>query len=223
MDGTSRSESPEKRLSSARRSRGSEAPMNPGRYQFGLEGEYLLVEASSFRPLWQEDLTFTRLNALLESIPFEPLLEGLTLDGLELDPPHRKLMPYYVEGYAVADPNLTTYVDVLPKGIEVRTPVCPDLETCLAVYERLYAALVSSLANENLRPIALGHHPTAWDFDAPQNHVRHDWWQWALRVATTYGPDLNLSVPEADKRRFDWEGLQRRGNYYGPALVAFGL
>ncbi len=194
----------------------------PG-YRFGLEGEYLLVEASTYRPLWLHDLTFARLNALLEGIDFEPLLDGLTLAGLELDPPHRKLMPYYVEGYALADPELTTYVDVLPKGIEVRTPVCPDLESCLAVYERLFQALQQALAGENLRAVGIGHHPLAVEFAGPQNHRRHDWWQWAQRVTTTYGPDLNLSVPDALRPHFDWDDLQRRANYYGPALVAFSL
>jgi carboxylate-amine ligase len=197
--------------------------MSAGGYRFGLEGEYLLAEASLFRPLWHDDLTFGHLNALLESISFEALVEGLSLDGLELDPPHRKLMPYYVEGYALADPDLTTYVDVLPKGIEIRTPVCPDLETCLRVYENLYQGLQQALGEAGYRAVALGHHPTAGDFRGPQNHKRHDWWQWALRVTNTYGPDLNLSVPETQKSRFDWEGLQHRANYYGPALVAFGL
>jgi carboxylate-amine ligase len=197
--------------------------MNADGYRFGLEGEYLLVEASSYRPLGHDDLTFRRLNALLESISFEPLLEGLTLAGLELDPPHTKLMPYYVEGYALADPGLATHVDVLPKGVEIRTPVCPDLDTCLRVYENLYRGLQRALAGEGLRAVGTGHHPLAWDFDGPQNHKRYDWWQWALRVTTTYGPDLNLSVPPALAPRFDWGDLQRRANYYGPALVAFGL
>jgi hypothetical protein len=133
-------------------------------YRYGLEGEYLLVEAATFRPLWHQDLTFARLNGLLESIDFGPLLEGLPLDGLELDPPHRKLMPYYVEGYAMADSQLSTYIDVRPKGIEVRTPICPDLETCLRVYENLYQGLQQTLAAEGLRAVGIGHHPLAGDF-----------------------------------------------------------
>jgi glutamate-cysteine ligase len=192
-------------------------------YRFGLEGEYLLVEASSFRPLWHDDLTFNRLNSLLESIDFEPMLGGLPLDGLELDPPHRKLMPYYVEGYAIGDQELTTYVDVRPKGIEIRTPVCPDLDYCLRVYENLYQGLQTALGDAGYRAIGIGHHPTAGDFNGPQNHKRHDWWQWATRVASTYGPDFNLSVPDAHRFRFDWDELHRRANYYGPALVAFSL
>src|SRR5215212_928709 len=113
--------------------------------RWGLEGEYLLVEADTFRPLWHTDLTFARLNAVLEGIDFGPLLGGLTLDGLELDPPHAKLMPYYVEGYGLPDADLTAYVDLLPKGVEVRTPVCRSLGECLAVYERLYQALQEAL------------------------------------------------------------------------------
>jgi carboxylate-amine ligase len=192
-------------------------------YRFGLEAEYLLVEADTNRPLWLHDRTFADLNRLLESIAFEPLLEGRTLAGLELDPPHTKLMPFYVEGYALADAALTTNVDVLPKGIEIRTPVCPDLDSCLRIHDRLFAALEAALAGENLRALGLGHHPEAWEFRGPQNHRREDWWHWSERVTTTYGPDLNLSVPPELAGRFDWEDLQRRANYYGPALVAFGL
>jgi len=192
-------------------------------YRFGLEGEYLLAEASSFRPLWYDDLAFGRLNALLERIDFEPLLEGLTLDGVELDAPHRKLMPYYVEGYGLPDADLTTNVDLLPKGIEVRTPVCPDLDTCLRVYENLYHGLQAALAQEGYRAVALAHHPTAWGFEGPQNHKRIDWWLWGQQAMTTYGPDLNVSLPDVRRGSFDWGRLQRRVNYYAPALVAFSL
>src|SRR4051812_38878570 len=191
--------------------------------RFGLEGEYLLVGAADFRPLWHPDLAFRQLNALLEAIPFDPLLEGLTLEGVELDPPHRKLMPFYVEGYGLPDPDLTTYLDLLPKGIEVRTPVCGSVEQCLRVYEALYQALQAALGGAGLRAVALAHHPTAWGFRGPQNHRRVDWWHWGEQAMTTYGPDLNLSLPEGPRAGFDWDRLQRRVNYYAPALVAFSL
>src|SRR5438046_473265 len=94
-------------------------------FRFGLEGEYLLVEAESFRPLWHEDLTFARVNRLLEGIPYEHLLGGLTLEGLELDPPHRTVMPFYVEGYGLPGREVNGWVDLAVKGVEIRTPVCP--------------------------------------------------------------------------------------------------
>lgn len=192
-------------------------------FRFGLEGEYLLADAATYRPLWHPDLTFDRLNALLEAIDYGPLLEGLTLAGLELDPPHRRIMPYYVEGYGLPDAEVTTLVDVLPKGVEIRTPVCPSLESCLGVYERLYEALQKALAAEGWRALPLSHHPLAWEFRGPQNHRRHDWWQWGMRAMVTYGPDLNISLPEDRRAHFDWDRLQRRINYYAPAMVAFAL
>lgn len=192
-------------------------------FRFGLEGEYLLVEAETYRPLWYRDLRFEPLNALLESIPYEPLLHGLTLDGLELDPPHRRIMPYYVEGYGLPGAVLNQWADLLPKGIEIRTPVCPTLDACLEVYEELYHALQTTLREEGYRAVALAHHPTAWEFGGPQNHQRQDWWEWGMRAMTTYGPDINLSLPESWQASFDWEALQRRVNYYAPALVAFSL
>lgn len=191
--------------------------------RFGLEGEYMLADAAMFRPLWHGDLSFRKLNAILERIDVEPLLMGLSLDGLELDAPHETLMPYYVEGYGVPDSDLTTYVDVLPKGIEIRTPVCDSLEQCLAVYENLYQGLQESLADEDYRAIALAHHPTGWGFDAAQNHRRTDWWLWAVQVMNTYGPDLNISLPDSLRASFDWERLKRKVNYFAPALTAFSL
>lgn len=197
--------------------------MSSPRFRFGLEGEYLLVDSATFRPLWHPDLRFTRLYDLLEGIDFVPSCGGLSLDGLELDPPHRRIMPYYVEGYGVADSAMTRWVDVLPKGIEIRTPVCPSLDQCLQVYEGLYQLLQTALASAGYRAVALAHHPTAWEFRGPQNHPRHDWWHWAMRAMTTYGPDLNVSLPEGWRADFDWEDLQRRVNYYAPALAAFSL
>ena len=96
-------------------------------FHFGIEAEYLLVDAETFRPLWHHDLTFEELNAALETIPFDDLPP---LDGLELEPPHTKLMPFVVEGYHLPSPEMSPR-DLLPKGIEIRTPVCPSIETCL--------------------------------------------------------------------------------------------
>jgi carboxylate-amine ligase len=190
--------------------------------RFGLEGEYLLVEADTFRPLWHPDLTFRSLNGLLEAIPFEPLLDGLTLEGIEVDPPHTKLMPFYVEGYGLGR-DRGEYTDLLPKGVEVRTPVCSSPEVCLCVYERLYEALQAALGEAGYRAVAAAHHPTAWGFEGPQNHGRIDWWRWAMQAMTTYGPDLNVSLPDSLRVRFDLGRLERRVNHYAPALVAFSV
>lgn len=197
--------------------------MSAAGFRFGLEGEYLLVEQETFRPLWHKDLTFAQVNGLLESIRYEHLLGEVTLEGLELDPPHRTIMPFYVEGYGIPGEAVNVWVDLAFKGVEIRTPVCPSLELCLRLYEDLYQALQARLADEGLRAVPLSHHPEAWDFQGPQNYHRHDWWQWSMRAMTTYGPDLNLSRAGNDWHRYNWDRLQERANHYAPAIVAFSL
>jgi hypothetical protein len=188
-------------------------------FHFGLEAEYLLVEAETFQPLWYRDLEFATLNAALEAIPVDDLPP---LDGLEPDPPHPKVMPYLVEGYQVPDPDFTP-IDVWPKGVEIRTPVCSSVETCLACFRELYERMQAALAALGYRAVALSHHPTEHHFEGPQNAKRHDFWQWAMQAMTTYGPDVNVSVPATIGWIQRADELHAKVNYYAPALVALSL
>ena len=119
-------------------------------FHFGLEVEYLLVDAETFRPLWHPDLSFDELNAAFEAISVEDLPP---LDGLDLEPPHRKLMPFAVEGYHLPAPNLGPR-DLLPKGVEIRTPVCPSIESCLECLEELHGRMQTALGALGYRAVA---------------------------------------------------------------------
>jgi carboxylate-amine ligase len=188
-------------------------------FGFGLETEYLIVDADSFRPLWHQDLKFDVLNAALESIYVADLP---ALDGLELEAPHCKLMPYVVEGYHVPDPDLSP-MDMKPKGIEIRTPVCTSIEECLACLHILHTRLQAALANMVLRAVSISHHPTEHHFEGPQNKRRHDFWQWAMQAMLTYGPDVNVSLPPRMTERLNLADLHAKVNYYAPALTALTL
>jgi carboxylate-amine ligase len=188
-------------------------------YHFGIEAEYLLVDSETFRPLWHQDLEFEPLNAALERIPVEDLP---ALDGLELEPPHRKLMPFVVEGYHLPSPELSPR-DLLPKGIEIRTPVCSSIETCLESLQVLHARMQSAIGQLGYRAVSMSHHPTADRFEGPQNKRRHDFWQWAMQAMVTYGPDVNVSLPPDLNERLDFADLHAKVNYYAPALTALSL
>lgn len=194
--------------------------MRNGReFRFGIESEYLLADAETFRPLWYRDLSFEKLNATLESID----LAGLPpLDGLELEKPHHKLMPFAVEGYHVPAPDLSP-IGLLPKGIEVRTPVCESIEECLGCLAMLYGRLQVALLDIGYQPVALSHHPMETHFEGPQNKRRYDYWQWAMEVMLTYGPDINISLPLDLRARLDPADLHAKVNYYAPALTALTL
>jgi carboxylate-amine ligase len=188
-------------------------------FHFGLESEYLVVDAATFRPLWYRDLSFGRLNEALESIALDDLPP---LDGLELEPPHRKLMPYAVEGYHVPDPDMNP-IDLWPKGIEIRTPVCASIETCLGCLQILHQRLQTALGRLGYQAVALSHHPTEDHFEAPQNKRRYDFWQWAMQAMRTYGPDVNVSLPAHLHALLDVTDLHAKVNYYAPALTALSL
>lgn len=189
------------------------------RFRFGIEAEYQLADAETFRPLWHQDLSFEELNDVLESIVVD---DQPPLDGLELEPPHRKLMPYAVEGYHVPAPDLSP-IDLLPKGIEIRTPVCSSIEECLATLKTLHDRLEDGLSQRGYTLVSLSHHPTEHHFEGPQNKRRYDFWQWAMEVMTTCGPDINVSLPHELYDRIDVADLHRKVNYYTPALAALSL
>jgi carboxylate-amine ligase len=179
----------------------------------------MLVDADTFEPLWHQELDFETLNAALESIAFDDLPP---LDGLELEPPHRKLMPFVVEGYHLPSPEMSPR-DLLPKGIEIRTPVCSSIETCLEALLVLYERMQTALAELGYRAVSMSHHPTADRFEGPQNKRRHDFWQWAMQAMVTYGPDINVSLPADLNARLDFADLHAKVNHYAPALTALSL
>lgn len=188
-------------------------------FRFGIEAEYQLADAETFRPLWHQDLSFEELNQMLESIA---VVDLPPLDGLDLEPPHRKLMPYVVEGYHIPAPDFSP-IDLLPKGIEIRTPVCSSIDECLTTLKTLHDRLEDGLLQRGYTLISLSHHPTEHHFEGPQNKRRYDFWQWAMEVMTTCGPDINVSLPCELNNCIDVADLHRKVNYYSPALAALSL
>jgi Glutamate-cysteine ligase family 2(GCS2) len=188
-------------------------------FRFGLEAEYLVVEAGTYRPLRQRELDFATLNAALEAIGTDDLPAA---DGLALTAPHRKRMPFYVEGYHLPDPEAETPV-LLPKGIEVRTPACASPEGAVTLLGELIARLQGSLAGLGLRAVACAHHPIEARFRGPRGRRSLDRWRWAQQAMLTYGPDVNVSLPGRLAGRLDLDDLHAKVNAYAPALVAPSL
>lgn len=188
-------------------------------FRFGLETEYLLVNSDTFQPYWHKEIEFKQLNGILESIPISDIPP---LDGLELEPPHQKLMPYVVEGYHLPDMNFKAE-SILPKGVEIRTPVCSSIHECLQVHELLFNRMQEGLQKEKMSAVALSHHPFESNFRGPQNKRRHDFWLWAMEVMTTYGPDINIGVPEELMKGLDHDDFAAKINYYAAAMTAFSV
>src|SRR5947208_11535101 len=137
---------------------------NDAGFRFGLEAEFLLVYAATFRPLWHRDLKFKILNEALEAIS----VEEFQCDSFKVEAPHRKASPYIVEGYHLPDKEMNP-IDLLPKGVEIRTPICNSINDCLVALKTLHSRLQHALAELGYRAVALSFHPTETHFEGPQN------------------------------------------------------
>jgi len=188
-------------------------------FRFGLETEYILADRKTFRPYWHQELKFEKLNQLLETIPLHGVPQW---NDLELESPHKKLMPYVVEGYHLPDMDFKA-IDILPKGVEIRTPVCTSIAKCLEVHQVLFERLEEKLKANELATVALSHHPLESHFRGPQNKRRYDYWLWSMEVMTTYGPDINVGIPQEMMDSLDLEDLLAKINYYAAAMTTFSL
>jgi len=155
------------------------------------------------------------LQAIIESID----VHDFSQRGLDLIPLHRKRMPYVVEGYQLPGPDLKPTA-LLTKGVEIRTPVCNSIEECVNAFVTLYGRMQQSLSEHGYRSAILSFHPIEDHFEGPQNKRRYDHWQWAMEAMTTYGPDINVSVPPEVAAQLDLHELHGKVNYYAPALTA---
>lgn len=192
--------------------------MNTSDFRFGVEAELLLVDARTFRPLWCRDLHFRELLETLESIP----LDDVSREGLRLERPHHFASPFVVEGYHLPDAEWNP-IDLLPKGVEIRTPISRSVEGCVASLRDLYGRLQRALAARGRTAVSCSFHPYEHTFHGPQNKRRHDFWQWAMEAMLTYGPDINVGLPPDVNARIDFDDLHRKVDCYAPALTALTL
>lgn len=188
--------------------------------RFAIEGEVLLARADTFEPLWHDRLEFGELNALLEGIR----TSDIARDGLRTERPHRTSLPYVVEGYDVPAPGAPgVTIGRLPKGLEIRTPVCGSIAAALETYAVLFERLQAALALQGLVAVHLSHHPFATDFSGPRNSPREDYWRWQMAAMTTYGPDVNLGLDPVAFASLNPADLERKFDHYAAAMVAFTL
>lgn len=74
-------------------------------------------------------------------------------------------------------------VDLMPKGIEIRTPVYPSIGTCLDGFRILHERLQARLLEVGYRAVVLSFHPTEDHFGGPPSSRR------SLIMAVGHGGD----------------------------------
>ena len=184
-------------------------------FLFGVEAEYLLLDAETFKPLWYEDLDFHELDSIFQSI----YIADISSSGLSPQSPHSKNSPFLVEGYHCYTWSGQPH-SILPKGIEIRTPIFNSLSETLSNFSKLYQRLSQHLMHGELRLCSLSFHPTQHEFKGPKQNRDSALWNWAQIAMCTYGPDINIQIPEELLTPQFWESLPGKIYYYAPALSA---
>jgi hypothetical protein len=82
----------------------------------------------------------------LETIP----VDEFSCHGLDVEPLHSSPSPFVVEGYHLPDPDLKPN-DLLPRGVEIRTPTCSSITECLSTLQQLERRMQVALANMGCR------------------------------------------------------------------------
>jgi hypothetical protein len=192
--------------------------MKKADFGFGIETEFLMVKKDDFTPLCHRDLDFEMLAELINSIS----TSDFGKDGFNIKPLHSKATPYLIEGYYLTDSDMNK-ISLLPKGIEIRTPKSESISEAISALRHLFERLRQRTLSDGFDLVVISHHPTESKFNAPPNYIRHDYWQWALTAATTFGPDINISVPEELSKRIEPAQVAARINFYMPSVVAMTL
>lgn len=192
--------------------------MQTNEFGFGIEAEFLLVDNQSYKPLSYRTLDFQTLLELVDSIP----TADCSRNGFNKKPLHNLISPYLIEGYTLTDPEMKPS-RLLPKGIEIRTPLTDSFEKSTELLNDLYKRLKTKLIECKFNAAMISYHPTEQKIDAPANYKRYDYWQWALTATTTYGPDINISLPKRLEEKVNIERINARVNYYAPAAIALTL
>lgn len=190
-------------------------------FYFGIEHEVaFLNQQGKFADFSQTK--FADFNQIVEKLPTYPK------DYLQLrvgDAGIRQKR-WYIEGFErFADSDQV--IGCLPKGIEIRTTIHPDIQGALTELSASFDLLRQVATSYGFSPVLTSFNPykTAFDPQPPLNEYELKQLQHypdertANIYMVTYGPDLNISL--ADLPYENLLDIGRKLTYYSPYIIPF--
>ncbi|MDR1775336.1 MAG: glutamate--cysteine ligase [Actinomycetes bacterium] len=196
--------------------------LEPDRFRFGIEHEYGIIDAEG---RWRDftNATFEEYTRVIDALPLIAS-DAQTLRTGDLG---IKAKRWYIEGFERFS-DTGEYLRTIPKGFEIRTPICASLDaavdTLIADFARWQTAAAPygyHAARCSLNPLQ-----TEYVCDPPLN----DWEivdratpeeQTAHIHMLTYGPDVSFSHPDCDLDAcYD---IACKLTYYSPWIVPFSF
>lgn len=168
---------------------------------------------------------FTDFNQIIEQLPIYPHDSTQLCIG---DAGIRKKR-WYIEGFERFAEDTQKLIDCIPKGIEIRTTINPDIKSAINELSESFCLLRQVAAKFDFSPILVSFNPykTVFQPDPPLNKYERSILQansdeqTAHIFMVSYGPDLNLSFPG-----LSYESLidiAKKLTYYSPYIVPFSF
>ena len=165
---------------------------------------------------------FAEFNQIIERLPvYSQDYTNLTILPLELK--HKR---WYIEGFRRFDNSQNSLEDI-PKGIEIRTTIQPDIHSAITELSESFRLLQNVAVQFGLSPVLVSFNPyhAVFEPEPPLNEYEISWRQdcplrqTANLAMLTYGPDLNISVSGLScEQAID---VGRKLTYYSPYIVPF--
>ena len=193
------------------------------KFRFGLEHEIALInEKGTFADF--ANTTFAELEAIVEALPLYPS----DYPQLRIGDAGIKHKRWYIEGFERYDLK-GKVLDCPPKGIEIRTTICDDVDAVVAELTQSYQMLKEELQKKGYRPTAISFNPYQTEYvpDPPLNSYEEKLRDESPEAGTahihmlTQGPDISLSAEEMPiEKAID---AAKKLTFYSPYLVPFSF
>lgn len=191
-------------------------------FRFGIEHEFAVTnQAGDYCDFTNS--TFDDFNRVLDQLPvFESDYPDLRVGDLGI-----KQKRWYIEGFERFS-DQGDYLDTIPKGFEIRTPICTSLDQAIATLAGDIRAWQAAADEFGYRPVTCALNPFQREYvpDPPLNA-----WELAQRQSPeertshihmlTSGPDISFSHPDlTPARNVD---IGQKLTYYSPYIVPFSF
>jgi hypothetical protein len=192
-------------------------------FRFGIEHEVAFLDRYG-RFVDYSSTPFAALQAVIDELPLYPGDE----QQLRIGDAGIRVKRWYLEALERLSPR-GEWLTCLPKGIEIRTTIHPDIHGAVHELTASFEMLCRVAARHGLTPVLTSYNPYRSDLilDPPLNAYeqrlleRSPEDRTALSTFLTYGPDLSFSLNE-------WQpalliDIGRKLTYYSPYVVPFSF
>lgn len=190
------------------------------KFKWGLEHEFPLIKKGNIFCDFS-NTTFSDWDVIIQQLPeYSSDRDSLRIGDLGI-----KVKRWYIEGFERFNEQ-GEFLYAVPKGIEVRTPICSSLQEAVTT-------LVADIDIWNQVAATFDYTPAKVSFNPFQQNEfipnpPENTWELKQRAGTseylhmlTYGPDINLSHPDITPHQLTEIG--QKLTYYSPFIVPFSF